>query len=72
MKLYPNLRAEMARADMGVKDVAELVGVSQQTVYNWLSGTRGDFRIGEALMVAKKLGKPAEYLFGEEGEKDWT
>jgi len=50
--LYPNLVAEMARCGIAVKDVADKIGRSPDTVNNWLKG-KGDFPIGKAFEIQK-------------------
>ncbi len=33
--MYPNIAAERARQNMSVSDLADALGVSRKTIYNW-------------------------------------
>lgn len=37
--IYPNLAGEIAKAGLSRKRMAEQLGVSHRTFYNWLSGS---------------------------------
>lgn len=62
---YPNLKAEMARNDATIMDVANYLGVSHQTVRNWLKG-KSSPSVDAAMMLSKRFGEPIEYLFSQE------
>ncbi len=47
---YPNLVAEMTRRNISIKDVANIIERSPDTVSNWLRG-KGDFPIGKAFKI---------------------
>lgn len=63
---FGNIRAELARRNYGVKDVAEILGVDRSTVGAKLSGKR-EFSVTEAFKMSACLfdGLPLEYLFAE-------
>ena len=65
MSKYPNLGAEIKRRDMTIKDFAAEVGVSTNTVANWLSG-RSEPGIETAKGLSEKLGVTVDYLFSTE------
>lgn len=64
---YPNLRAEMARADVGVDGLAMATGLSMSSVYRRLDG--GGFSFDEAERIRDTLfpAHTVDYLFGAEG-----
>lgn len=66
---YPNLKAEMARSKIGVKDLMEATGKSRPAVSNNLNG-RGKFSVEESLAIRSKLFPKLsiDYLFGSEEE----
>lgn len=37
-RLYPNLRAELARNGLNIKDLAEKLGMTHQNAYNKING----------------------------------
>jgi putative transcriptional regulator len=62
-----NLRIKVARAalDMSQKDIANVVGVSRQTINAIEQGTYNP-TIKLCLSICKVLGKSLDELFGEE------
>lgn len=66
---YPNLKAEMARSKVGVKDLMEVTGKSRAAVSNNLNG-RGKFSVEESLAIRSSLFPKLsiDYLFGSEEE----
>ena len=62
--LFPNLRAEMARAGLTTKQLAVLAEIPYGTLAQRLSG-RFDFTFGETLRIKAALGvdMPVEVLF---------
>lgn len=59
---YPNIKAELARAGMTADELAQTVGVSSNTMSNWMVGkTKPD--IEQAKAIADKLGFTIDYLF---------
>ncbi len=63
---YANLRAEMARQGITVKQLAKLLGVSLKTASNRLSG-KTEFTLSEALEINEKLFPDCDlsYLFDQ-------
>lgn len=66
---YPNLRAEMARSNIGIKDLMVVTGKSRPGVSNNLNG-RGKFSIDESLAIRNNLfpDLPIDYLFASDEE----
>ena len=60
-----NLKAEMVRKNVTVRDVARVLGVSERTAANKLSG-RGQFRSSEMFRLQRVLfpERFIHYLFG--------
>lgn len=65
---YPNLRAEMARAAVGVDGICMYTGLSTATVYRRLHD--GSFTAKEAQAIQERLfpNCSIEYLFADESE----
>ena len=59
---YPNLRAEMAKQGMKQKQLAELLDVSQPTIWRKLSG-KCDWKIGEIKLICNIFNKEYYQLF---------
>ena len=61
---YPNLAAEMARSNIDVKDVAEVLNIHVTGVYAMMNGTRS-FPISKAKVLRDKLfpNMALDYLF---------
>lgn len=61
---YPNLAAEMTRANIDVKDVAEVLNIHVSGVYAMMNGTR-NFPIIKAKLLRDKLfpEMSLDYLF---------
>lgn len=59
---YPNINAEMARNGFTRGDLAEKLGVTRKTVYNWL--TLGKIPMNVVVKLADLFGKPVDYLLG--------
>lgn len=64
-----NLRAEMARNRIRYGDVAEIIGKSERSVRDKISGKR-DFTVSEAFAIRRKLFRDLtiEYLFSDTGQ----
>ena len=62
--MYPNLKAEMARASITAVELADLIGMPYSTLTQKLNG-RTEFTVGEAFKIRKALGVdiPIEELF---------
>lgn len=67
MSRYKNLRAEMARNGVTIKQIAELLGVRFATVSDKMNG-RSRFFCDEAIKIKRKFfpNLPIEYLFDDE------
>ena len=68
MARYNNINAELARAGVSTKELADFMGLSSQTVYGKLNGkitvTERDMRNVQNFFVEKTGGKFSfEYLF---------
>ena len=68
---YSNLKAEMARHDITIKDLMEATGKSRPGVSNNLNG-RGCFSVDESLKIRDKLfpGLSIDYLFASDGKEE--
>ncbi len=68
---YPNLKAEMARSNVGVKDLMVVTGKSRAGVSNNLNG-RGKFSIDESIAIRNKLFPDAsiDYLFASDEDAE--
>lgn len=65
--IFPNLRAEMARKGLTIRDLAEAISVSRETVSNKLSG-KTQIYLGEAFQIIERFfpDKDVAYLFAAE------
>lgn len=61
------LKVALVDQDMSQADLAQLVGVSQQTVSAWVNGSADRMSVENAVKVAKALDWPLDELFGKEG-----
>lgn len=68
---YPNLKAEIARSNVGIKDIMEVTGKSRPGVSNNLNG-RGKFSVDEAILIRNKLFPrlTIDYLFSSEAKEE--
>lgn len=68
--IYPNLRAEMGRKGMTIKDLAESVSINRDTLSRKLSG-KAQINLGEAFRIQEQVfpGLNVEYLFAEDGDE---
>lgn len=64
--MFSNLRAEMARKQITIKKIAELLDINRDTVGRKLSG-KAPLYLSEALLINKELfpNKNVTYLFKE-------
>lgn len=53
--MYPNLRAELARKNMSIPQLAELTGIKTTTLYDKYNG-RSAFSLDEAVLIRDALG----------------
>ncbi|MDR0456366.1 MAG: helix-turn-helix domain-containing protein [Treponema sp.] len=71
MGFRENLKAELAYADMRVKELAELSGIKKQTIDSYLRENNYIPSVVAAVNIARALGVSVEYLvMGEETKKD--
>lgn len=63
---FANLRAEMARKQLSIKEIADYLGVTRDTLGNKLSRKR-QINLDEALTISRKFfpDKDIYYLFNE-------
>ena len=68
---YPNLKAEMARSNVAVKDLMVVTGKSRAGVSNNLNG-RGRFSIDEAVAIRDLLfpNLTIDYLFASDEDAE--
>lgn len=68
---YPNLKAEMARSNVGVKDLMVVTGKSRAAVSNNLNG-RGKFSIDESIAIRNSLFPTIsiDYLFASDEDAE--
>ena len=59
-----NLRRVMMKKNVSDGELSELIGVSRQTVNNWINGRR-DMMVGSLHEVANALGVRVRDLFDE-------
>lgn len=52
--MYPNLKAEMARNNIEIKEIMDATGKSRAAVSNNLNG-RGRFSIDEAINIKRRI-----------------
>lgn len=62
--MYPNLRAELARRNMTIQELADKAGINRSTMYQKMSG-EFDFFYKECLKIKNALQTeiPIEVLF---------
>ena len=63
---YPNLRAEMARNGIGIKELMDVTGKSRPAISNNLNG-KGPFTVDESVSIKTILfpSMSIDYLFAE-------
>ena len=68
---YPNLKAEMARSNISIKDLMEVTGKSRAGVSNNLNG-RGRFSVDESIAIRDNLFPKIsiDYLFAPDEVKE--
>lgn len=62
MITFNNLNAEMARNDMTVEDLVNLIGVTRKTYYNWLHSNK--IPSTKLIEMAKIFNCSIDYLVG--------
>lgn len=63
--LYPNIRAEMGRRKITIRELAEGLGLSASTVSSKLNGKR-EFTLSEIERIARMFDCSLDYLVGHE------
>ena len=53
--MFPNLRAEMARYRITIKDVAESLGLSRKSVSDKMAGWHKGFTLDEAIKIRDRF-----------------
>lgn len=53
--MYPNLKAELARVSMTMKDLAKAIDMPYSTLVDKVAG-RSEFTVGEAFAIRKAIG----------------
>jgi len=71
--MFPNLRAEMARNNIKITDIAGLLNVSEKTVRNYING-KTNISWFDSLKIKNTLFPKAslEYLFATEEKTEQT
>lgn len=59
---YPNIEAERARIGMSREGLAEKLGVTRKTVFNWMES--GNIPLGKLVAMADLFGCSIDYLLG--------
>ena len=59
---YPNIDAERARAGMSVETLAQKLGVTRKTLYNWIS--KGSIPRTALEQMSELFGCSIDYLLG--------
>ena len=59
---YPNIEAERARIGMSREALAEKLGVTRKTVFNWMES--GNIPLGKLIGMADLFGCSIDYLLG--------
>ena len=59
---YPNIEAERARIGMSREILAEKLGVTRKTVFNWMES--GNIPLGKLIDMADLFGCSIDYLLG--------
>lgn len=65
--MYPNLRAEAARAGMTYKAISKMLGIAEKTVYLKING-HSEFTLSEAQLLSDYFDCHIDYLFEKGGE----
>lgn len=60
---YPNISAELSRADMTMTDLAAKLGVSRKTVSNWQDG-KSEIPASAIITMARMWRVSSDYLLG--------
>ena len=59
---YPNIDAERARKGMSNDQLAERLGVTRKTIYNWMNS--GNIPLSSLIQMADFFGCSIDYLLG--------
>lgn len=57
---YPNINAERVRLGMTMEDMAERLGVTRKTIYNWMA--HGKIPQNKLLLMTEIFNCSADYL----------
>lgn len=61
---YPNIDAERARKGISNERLAEDLGVTRKTLYNWLN--KGEIPLSALIRMADMFGCSIDYLLGRQ------
>ena len=61
--MYSNIKAEIARKDMNYRSTAAELGVSVNTLKNWMTG-RTDIPIQKLVAMSRMFNCTTDYLLG--------
>lgn len=61
---YPNIDAERARKGISNERLAEDLGVTRKTLYNWLN--KGEIPLSALIHMADMFGCSIDYLLGRQ------
>lgn len=67
---YPNIAAERAKRKMSIDAMADYLGVTRKTIYNW--ETAGKIPQGALIKMADLFGCTIDYLLETEGGEHGT
>ncbi len=59
---YPNIEAERARRGLTTEELAEKLGVSRKTYYNWIS--QGKVPMNKVQQLSELFSVSTDYLLG--------
>lgn len=62
---YPNIDAERARKGFSNDSLAEKLGVTRKTLYNWMD--KGNIPVSALIQMADIFGCSIDYLLGRPG-----
>ena len=68
--MFPNLKAEMARQNINMRDLSKLTGIAYQTLYAKMTG-KSDILLSHCMKIKNALGNDLtlDYLFVKEERK---
>lgn len=67
MGKYPNINAERARLGLSMEELAQRLGVTRKTIYNWAA--KGNIPQSKLAQMSALFGCSADYLLGREAHR---